>query len=189
VTAPLSTCRLQLEPGFGFARAAARVDYLRRLGISHLYLSPIAEARAGSPRGYDVTDPNRVRAELGGREAFERLAGVARGAGLGVIIDMVPNHLAASIENPWWRETLEKGRDADAAAIFDIDWDAGGGGGAPPTAGRKGGRGGPRGGRRSRSSRPKPRRRQPVPALPVTAGSCARVRRPGTTSCCRRWRR
>jgi len=127
VTAPLSTCRLQLEPGFGFARAAARVDYLRRLGISHLYLSPIAEARAGSPHGYDVTDPNRVRAELGGREAFERLAGVARGAGLGVIIDMVPNHLAASIENPWWRETLEKGRDADAAAIFDIDWDAGGG--------------------------------------------------------------
>ena len=144
VTAPVATYRLQFRPpetlttaddGFGFDDATARVDYLRRLGISHLYLSPIAEAQTGSAHGYDVTDPNEIRAELGGRDAFERLIEAAREAGLGVIVDIVPNHMAASVENPWWRATLAGGRDAPESRVFDIDWDAGGGKVVLPTLG------------------------------------------------------
>jgi (1->4)-alpha-D-glucan 1-alpha-D-glucosylmutase len=93
-----ATYRLQLRPGFGFDEARALVPYLRELGISHLYLSPIMEARRGSTHGYDVVDPTRVSEQLGGEEAFRALAG----AGLGVVLDVVPNHMAVSDENPFW---------------------------------------------------------------------------------------
>jgi (1->4)-alpha-D-glucan 1-alpha-D-glucosylmutase len=95
-----ATYRLQLTPEFGFAEARALVPYLRDLGISHLYLSPALQAREGSQHGYDVVDPRRISDALGGEEEFRRLAG----AGLGVILDIVPNHMAAVDENPFWRD-------------------------------------------------------------------------------------
>jgi len=106
-----ATYRLQLTPEFGFARARALVPYLRELGVSHLYLSPVLQARAGSQHGYDVVDPRRVSEELGGEEQLRALCE----AGLGVILDVVPNHMATSDENPFWRdEELRK-------TFFDLD--------------------------------------------------------------------
>src|SRR5207245_6915564 len=86
-----ATYRLQLPPDFGFAAARELVPYLCELGISHLYLSPSLQAREGSQHGYDVTDPRTISDALGGEEEFRRLAA----AGLGVILDIVPNHMAA----------------------------------------------------------------------------------------------
>ena len=106
-----ATYRLQLRPGFGFDEARAIVPYLRELGVSHLYLSPIMEARRGSTHGYDVVDPTRVSEQLGGEEAFRALAG----AGLGVVLDVVPNHMAASDENPFWADPAQR------AKVFDWD--------------------------------------------------------------------
>jgi (1->4)-alpha-D-glucan 1-alpha-D-glucosylmutase len=106
-----ATYRLQLRPGFGFDEARAIVPYLRELGISHLYLSPIMEARRGSTHGYDVVDPTRVSEQLGGEEAFRALAG----AGLGVVLDVVPNHMAVSDENPFWADPAQR------AKVFDWD--------------------------------------------------------------------
>jgi (1->4)-alpha-D-glucan 1-alpha-D-glucosylmutase len=110
-----STYRLQLRPGFGFDEARAVVPYLRELGISHLYLSPIMEARRDSTHGYDVVDPTRVSEQLGGEEAFRSLAG----AGLGVVLDIVPNHMAASDENPFWADPVRR------AKVFDWDPETG----------------------------------------------------------------
>src|SRR5690349_15396456 len=106
-----ATYRLQLTPEFGFADARELVPYLRDLGISHLYLSPSLQARAGSQHGYDVTDPRHVSNELGGEEEFRKLAT----SGLGVILDIVPNHMAAVDENPFWRD--ERLREM----FFDVD--------------------------------------------------------------------
>jgi (1->4)-alpha-D-glucan 1-alpha-D-glucosylmutase len=106
-----ATYRLQLTPEFGFADAERIVPYLQSLGVSHLYLSPVLEARHGSQHGYDGTDPTRVREELGGEAALRRLCA----AGLGVILDVVPNHLAVSDENPFWSDPeLRK-------QFFDVD--------------------------------------------------------------------
>jgi (1->4)-alpha-D-glucan 1-alpha-D-glucosylmutase len=106
-----ATYRLQLTPDFGFAQARALVPYLRDLGVSHLYLSPALQARAGSTHGYDVVDPRRISVALGGEDEFRALAG----AGLGVILDIVPNHMAAVDENPFWRdERLRR-------VFFDVD--------------------------------------------------------------------
>ncbi len=99
-----ATYRLQLTPDFGFAEARAIVPYLRDLGISHLYLSPVLQARSGSTHGYDVVDPTRVSEELGGEDALRALCSQGGSAGLGVIVDVVPNHMAASDENPYWRD-------------------------------------------------------------------------------------
>jgi (1->4)-alpha-D-glucan 1-alpha-D-glucosylmutase len=106
-----STYRLQLTPDFGFAEARELVPYLRELGISHLYLSPVLQARAGSTHGYDVVDPRSVSSALGGEEELRRLAA----AGLGVILDIVPNHMAAVDESPFWRD--ERLREM----FFDVD--------------------------------------------------------------------
>ena len=106
-----ATYRLQLRPGFGFAEARELVPYLRQLGISHLYLSPIMEARSGSTHGYDVVDPTRISEQLGGEGAFRELAG----AGLGIVLDVVPNHMAVSAENPWWADESLR------AKVFDWD--------------------------------------------------------------------
>jgi (1->4)-alpha-D-glucan 1-alpha-D-glucosylmutase len=103
--------RLQLRPGFGFREARALVPYLRDLGVSHLYLSPIMEARSGSTHGYDVVDPTRVSEQLGGEEEFRALAG----AGLGLVVDVVPNHMAASDENRWWAQ--------ESSRVKVFDWD------------------------------------------------------------------
>src|SRR4051794_19653353 len=103
--------RLQLTPEFGFREALALVPYLRDLGISHLYLSPSLQAREGSTHGYDVVDPRRVSDALGGEDAFRELAS----AGLGVILDIVPNHMAAVDENEFWRDVRLR------EMFFDVD--------------------------------------------------------------------
>lgn len=106
-----ATYRLQLGPDLSFARARELVPYLARLGVSHLYLSPALQARRGSTHGYDVTDPRRISDDLGGEEGFRALAG----AGLGVVLDIVPNHMATSDENPFWTDEALRER------YFDID--------------------------------------------------------------------
>ncbi len=100
------TYRLQLGPDLDFAGARGLVPYLRDLGVSHLYLSPSLEARAGSTHGYDVIDPTRISESLGGESEFRALCGEARDQGLGVVLDIVPNHMAATDENPFWRDPL-----------------------------------------------------------------------------------
>ena len=122
-----STYRVQLSGAFPFAAAQAVVPYLSDLGVSHLYTSPILRARSGSTHGYDVVDPTRVAPELGGEAGLRELVAALRASGMGLVVDLVPNHLATSTENPWWVETLRHGQGAEAARVFDIDWEAGGG--------------------------------------------------------------
>ena len=120
---PGASYRLQLDRRFGFAEARRRQPYLTRLGIETLYLSPILAARAGSPHGYDGVDPGRIDAERGGESEFRRLARAARARGVSVLVDVVPNHLAASLENPAWRDVLARGRRSRFSRLFDIDWE------------------------------------------------------------------
>ncbi|MEU9609159.1 malto-oligosyltrehalose synthase [Streptomyces sp. NPDC048057] len=125
---PTSTYRLQLQPDFPFARAAAVLPYLAGLGISHLHLSPVLEAVPGSTHGYDVTDPTRVRAELGGEDGLRALARAAREHGMGLVVDVVPNHMAlCPRHSPALWEVLRSGPASPYARWFDVDWDAGGG--------------------------------------------------------------
>lgn len=121
---PRATARLQLHAGFTLDDARAQLPYYAALGVSHLYLSPITQARAGSTHGYDVIDHQRVSTELGGETALRRLADAARARGLGLIADIVPNHMAAHASNPWWADVLRHGQDSAHATTFDIDWDA-----------------------------------------------------------------
>jgi (1->4)-alpha-D-glucan 1-alpha-D-glucosylmutase len=128
VTGLRATYRLQLGPGLDFAAARQLAPYLRDLGVSHLYLSPSFQARPGSAHGYDVTDPGRISEELGGEQGFRELAG----AGLGVILDIVPNHMAASDENRYWADPELRRRFFDVDPVsgrhrrfFDIDHLAG----------------------------------------------------------------
>jgi len=110
-----ATYRLQLRPGFGFRAARELVPYLQGLGVSHLYLSPSLQARPASTHGYDVVDPTRISDDLGGEEEFRALCS----AGLEVVLDIVPNHMAAGDENPFWRDPLWRAR------FFDLDWRTG----------------------------------------------------------------
>ena len=121
---PRATMRLQFHKGFAFADAERLVPYLARLGISHVYASPVTTARAGSMHGYDVIDPARVNPELGGKAALESFVATLRAAGLGLIVDIVPNHMAVGAENAWWFDVLMHGRASPYAPYFDIDWDA-----------------------------------------------------------------
>jgi (1->4)-alpha-D-glucan 1-alpha-D-glucosylmutase len=130
----LSTYRLQLRgesSGFGFTFADAEnlLDYFAELGVSHLYLSPILTPIGGSTHGYDVTDPTTVSAELGGPEGLARLSAAARARGMGLVVDIVPNHLGVDKpeQNPWWWDVLRHGRSSAYAPFFDIDWDLAGG--------------------------------------------------------------
>ncbi|MFI6648763.1 malto-oligosyltrehalose synthase [Streptomyces sp. NPDC050529] len=125
---PSATYRLQLQPEFPFSAAEDAVPYLASLGVSHLHLSPVLEAVPGSRHGYDVVDHSRVRAELGGEEGLRRLARTAREHGLGLVLDIVPNHMAADPRhNHALREVLREGPDSPYARWFDIDWAAGDG--------------------------------------------------------------
>ncbi|MGW5459220.1 malto-oligosyltrehalose synthase [Streptomyces sp. NPDC003996] len=125
---PTATYRLQLQPAFPFAAAAAAVPYLASLGVSHLHLSPVLEAVPGSPHGYDVVDHARVREELGGEEGLRSLARTAREHGLGLVADIVPNHMAmAPRHNHALWEVLREGPGSPYARWFDIDWEAQGG--------------------------------------------------------------
>lgn len=126
---PLSTYRLQIRESFDLFAAAEVVGYLRDLGVSWAYLSPLLKATSGSDHGYDVVDPAQVDPVRGGAEGLERFAAAAREAGLGILVDIVPNHMGISApsENPWWWDVLRGGRSSPYAEAFDIDWKAGDG--------------------------------------------------------------
>ncbi|MFJ9737794.1 malto-oligosyltrehalose synthase [Streptomyces sp. NPDC101166] len=125
---PTATYRLQLQPRFPFGAAAAAVPYLASLGVSHLHLSPVLEAVPGSPHGYDVVDHTRVREELGGEEGLRDLSRTAREHGLGLVVDIVPNHMAmAPAHNRALWEVLREGPKSPYARWFDVDWEAQGG--------------------------------------------------------------
>ncbi|MFJ4784864.1 malto-oligosyltrehalose synthase [Streptomyces sp. NPDC088794] len=125
---PTATYRLQLQPEFPFAAAAAAVPYLASLGVSHLHLSPVLESVPGSAHGYDVVDHARVREELGGEEGLRALARTAREHGVGLVVDIVPNHMAAvPRHNRALWEVLREGPKSPYARWFDIDWEAQGG--------------------------------------------------------------
>ena len=125
--APVSTYRLQLQPGFGFADAGAIADYLAGLGVTHAYLSPILQAAPGSRHGYDVVDHSRVSADLGGEAALRAMVSRFRRHGLGVIVDVVPNHMAIpvpeSLNRQFW-SVLREGPGSPCAHWFDVDWAA-----------------------------------------------------------------
>jgi malto-oligosyltrehalose synthase len=119
---PGATYRLQLREDFGFAAVADLLDYFADLGVTHVYLSPIMRARSGSTHGYDVVDPTVVSPALGGEKGLRALAAAADARGLGLIVDIVPNHMAASHENPLWEQLLTEGMSSLAGTLFDVDW-------------------------------------------------------------------
>jgi (1->4)-alpha-D-glucan 1-alpha-D-glucosylmutase len=122
VKIPLATYRLQFNREFRLEDARRLVDYLHELGITDLYASPLLKARAGSTHGYDVTDPTQLNPELGSAQDLDNLSDALRSHDMGLILDIVPNHMAASIENPWWRDVLENGEDSSCAPFFDVNW-------------------------------------------------------------------
>jgi len=119
---PRSTYRLQLHKEFTFDDAAEIAEYLRALGISHVYSSPYLQAAPGSMHGYDVVDHQRVNEELGGVEAHERFCKKLGEADLGQVLDIVPNHMSLGKENRYWWDVLENGTSSRYASFFDIDW-------------------------------------------------------------------
>ncbi len=119
---PCTTYRLQYHKDFRFVDGRDLVPYLSDLGITDMYSSPSYKARRGSSHGYDIANPLRMNSELGTQEDFDELAGKLRHYGMGLLIDSVPNHMAASYENPWWSDVLENGHSSAFAGYFDIDW-------------------------------------------------------------------
>jgi len=117
-----STYRLQLRQGVGLREARALVPHLHRLGVGALYLSPPWTAVKGSTHGYDVTDPATVDPQVGSMQEFLDLSAALRRRGMGLVVDVVPNHMAATPENPWWRDVLRKGKRSAYARWFDVDW-------------------------------------------------------------------
>ncbi|MGI5242829.1 malto-oligosyltrehalose synthase [Dactylosporangium sp. CA-139066] len=127
MSVPKSTYRVQVRPDFDLDATAALVPYLHALGVGHLYSAPLLAATPGSPHGYDVVDPRVVNPQLGGAAALDRLAARLRAAGLGLVVDIVPNHMGLfqPAANPMWWDLLAKGRASEYADWFDVDWDAG----------------------------------------------------------------
>ncbi|MGE5257720.1 MAG: malto-oligosyltrehalose synthase [Hyphomicrobiales bacterium] len=120
----VATYRLQLRPSLPFERVCTMLPYFRRLGISHLYLSPCLKAAAGSSHGYDVVDPSEADPQLGGQEGFDRLCRASAELGIGLVVDIVPNHMAvAGRQNRWWWDVLAEGPQSRHAGFFDIRWD------------------------------------------------------------------
>jgi len=115
-----ATYRLQLHKDFTLDAAGRILPYLADLGISHVYLSPCLQAAPGSMHGYDVTDPSRISEDLGGEQAWERFVECARRSNLGILIDIVPNHMSATHNNPWWEHVLAHGPFSEYANFFDI---------------------------------------------------------------------
>ncbi len=122
----LATYRVQLHAGFPLSRARDLVPYLARLGVTHLHASPILRARAGSTHGYDVVDPGQLNPELGDEDSLERLVATLRQHAMGIVLDIVPNHMAASPENWRWEDVLTHGPASPYARWFDIEWRVGG---------------------------------------------------------------
>ncbi|WP_028219548.1 malto-oligosyltrehalose synthase [Paraburkholderia oxyphila] len=123
MTFPRATLRLQLHQGFTFDDALAQLDYFAALGVSHLYLSPITTAQPGSMHGYDTVDYGTVSEERGGEAALRRLADALHARGMGLVVDLVPNHMGVGgAHNAWWLDILEWGRHSAFARHFDVDW-------------------------------------------------------------------
>ena len=122
-TAPLATYRVQLNHTFRFEDARRRVDYLARLGVSDLYVSPILKAIPGSMHGYDLVDHTQINPELGSQEDFAELSAELKRRGMGLLLDTVPNHMGIATANPAWTDVLENGPSSLFARFFDIDWD------------------------------------------------------------------
>ncbi|PKL45419.1 MAG: malto-oligosyltrehalose synthase [Candidatus Riflebacteria bacterium HGW-Riflebacteria-1] len=120
---PRATYRLQMHSRFNFAMLGEHIEYLHRLGISHLYLSPCLQAVPGSMHGYDVVDHSHINTELGGNYGFDRIAKMLSEKNMSIILDIVPNHMAVRCpENPWWWDVLENGPSSQFARCFDVDW-------------------------------------------------------------------
>ncbi len=119
---PQATYRLQFNNDFRFSDAANLIDYLAKLGITDIYASPILTSRKGSTHGYDVTDPAQIDPDIGSAGEFEQLQNKLIEHGMRLILDIVPNHMAASSENRWWMDVLENGSESVFASYFDIDW-------------------------------------------------------------------
>src|SRR3954471_11886559 len=119
---PLVSYRLQFSSRFRFSDALQLVDYFSALGVSHLYSSPLFKARAGSTHGYDITDHNRLNPEIGSEEEFRKWTDALRERNMGLVLDIVPNHVGISEHNPWWQDVLANGRSSRYADYFDIDW-------------------------------------------------------------------
>src|SRR5258708_18830228 len=123
-TAIRATYRLQFHKGFPFRDAPALVPYLARLGISHIYASPVMAARPGSTHGYDIVNHNRLNPEIGTPGEFDALVGALKAHGMGLILDIVPNHMGiGGADNGWWLDVLEWGEASPYAGYFDINWD------------------------------------------------------------------
>ena len=133
VAPPRATYRLQFHRGFTFRDALALVPYLAELGISHIYASPIMEARPGSTHGYDIVNHNRLNPEIGTEDEFRALIAALHERRMGLILDIVPNHMGiGGQDNAWWLDMLEWGEASPFAGYFDINWDAA----RPDTKGR-----------------------------------------------------
>ena len=121
---PRATYRLQFHEGFTFADAEKIVPYLARLGVSHVYASPVQRARPGSTHGYDIVDHSQINPEIGGEEGFCSFTDALHAHGLKLLLDIVPNHMGVGgADNPWWLSVLEWGGLSPAANAFDIDWE------------------------------------------------------------------
>jgi (1->4)-alpha-D-glucan 1-alpha-D-glucosylmutase len=120
---PTATYRLQLHAGCTFAQVTRLLSYLHALGISDLYASPLFQARRGSLHGYSVTNPLELNPELGTAAKFEAMHRKLRSLDMGLLLDIVPNHMALSSSNPWWQDVLENGQSSPYAVFFDIEWD------------------------------------------------------------------
>jgi len=119
---PLTCYRLQFNPDLTFQKASGILQYLYRLGITDVYASPLLQSRLGSQHGYDVTDPTRIDDGLGSEKQFQVFQSGLQKRGMRLLLDIVPNHMAANHENPWWMDVLENGSGSAYAAYFDIDW-------------------------------------------------------------------
>jgi (1->4)-alpha-D-glucan 1-alpha-D-glucosylmutase len=119
---PLTCYRLQFNGNFTFRDASNILNYLDRLGITDIYSSPLLQSRRGSGHGYDSTDPTRIDSDLGSEQQFEAFQADLQKRGMGLLLDVVPNHMAASDENPWWMDLLENGPASVYSAYFDVDW-------------------------------------------------------------------
>ena len=121
---PTSTYRLQINVDFPFARVRALLEYLRALGVGDVYFSPVFQARPRSTHGYDVINPAQFNREVGDEAEFQALSRDLHDRAMGILLDIVPNHMAASENNPWWRDILEHGPASLASRFFDVEWDA-----------------------------------------------------------------
>ncbi|MGA2226726.1 MAG: alpha-amylase family glycosyl hydrolase, partial [Syntrophobacteraceae bacterium] len=119
---PIATYRIQFSRDFTFEACRELIPYLHDLGITELYASPLFQARRGSLHGYSVTNPMEINREIGSRSSFDTLVSRLKSRGMGILFDIVPNHMALSHENPWWMDVLENGPGSPYALFFDVDW-------------------------------------------------------------------